>query len=193
MAEPTGVWIASEDVRRRPGADHFHGRVAAVVSAAVARKLIGESDEATLLRGRLGFGLYCEIEIDGRRATICTDHLFTAPDGAKAGDAFSPELDVQGDTDGVAAGEGYEVEFSGMCPVQGDGGIDGFPCYYRARGKGWSLEVYPVGGSTETTEALWSTARSCYVWPAGGYLRADLSRQNIERAVAAFRVWRASR
>ena len=187
---PVGVWIDDDEVRARPGAAHFHGRI--VMQATQPEVLYRRDVDPGALHGQHPIGLYCQIELDGQRATVSTDHLLDAPGGAKVGDAYQPELDVTGDTAGVACGDGYEVPFAGMCPVQGEGEIDGHPCYYRARGRVWSLEVYGPGGSAEKSEAIWSTGRACYVWPDAGYLRADLSVQNIEGAVAEFRAWKAA-
>lgn len=167
---PVGVWIDDDEIRARPpGAAHFHGRI--VMQATQPEVLYRRDVEPGALHGQHPIGLYCQIELDGQRATVSTDHLLDAPGGAKVGDAYQPELDVTGDTAGVACGDGYEVPFAGMCPVQGEGEID---------------------GSAEKSEAIWSTGRACYVWPDAGYLRADLSVQNIEGAVAEFRAWKAA-
>jgi hypothetical protein len=164
-----GVWLPEKS--RKPEHEGLHGRICMV---RWARKT----------------WFTTTAELEGKTATVSSQWMFTAPDGAKIGDVYQPVQDAQnetGDTDGVAAGEGYDVPFGGMCPVQGDGVIDGHPCYYRSRGKGWSLEIYPVGGSLETTPAIFEYGEGCYVWPDGGYVRPELSVQNIERAIAKFR------
>lgn len=184
-----GVWIDDLSLRERGAL--FHGRVVMQVTALEVERTSDVGGEA--VTSSQPADLYCVVELGDRRIVIGREYLFDAPDGAKPGDAYSPELDAAGgDTSGVACGDGYDVPFGGACPVQGEGEIDGFPCYYRARGKGWSLEVYEVGGSVQTSEAIWSTGRTCYVWPDGGYLSAGKSVQNIESAVAAFRAWRTA-
>lgn len=39
------------------------------------------------------------------------------------------------------SGEGWQGVISGMCPVQGDGTIDGHPWYFRARGSRWEMVI----------------------------------------------------
>jgi len=132
----------------------------------------------------------CTAELDGKATRVPTKYVFTAPDGAKLGDAFELEQGVTGgDTDGTATGEGYEVPFGGACPVQGDGIVDGFPCYYRSRGAGWSFTVYPPGTDDDDLEtpAVWEHAEICYLWPDGGWVSTARSVACIERAVAKFR------
>jgi hypothetical protein len=42
--------------------------------------------------------------------------------------------------------EGLAIEYlSGLCPVQAEGTMDGFPFYFRARHTGWSLTVAAPG------------------------------------------------
>lgn len=132
---PVGVWIDAEEVRARPGAPQFHGRIAMVVTKA---GVLRRRDATDSIQGDHPIGIYCRIELDGQRALISTDHLFNAPAGAKVGDAFHPDLDVTGDTAGVACGDGYEVSFSGMCPVQGDTAVG------QIRAGRWSRCPFPV-------------------------------------------------
>lgn len=169
----SGVWIPEK--ARKPEHDGIHGRVCTVAWA-----------EKTWWRTLAKCG--------DASASVNAQWVFTAPDGATVGDAFEP-IDPQapdGETDGVATGDGYEVPFGGACPVQGDGEVDGHPCYYRSRGKGWSLEVYPVGGDTMTAPPIFEYGEACYVWPAGGYVRPEISAENVARAVAKFRAFIAS-
>lgn len=65
--------------------------------------------------------------------------------------------------------DGCQIDISGGCPVQGFGTVDGHPCYFRARGEGWSFEVAPLGVGTEI-EPLFETGDRCYVWPVGGWI-----------------------
>jgi len=73
------------------------------------------------------------------------------------------------------------IEFSGACPVQGVGTVDGRQVYYRARGSGWSLSV------ELSDEEEWTYTEAPYAWPDGGWLHRDESMANIKKAVAAFR------
>lgn len=84
-------------------------------------------------------------------------------------------------TDGAYSGDGVHVGFSGACPVQGDGELDGMDVYYRARGNGWSLDV------TLSDTEVWTYGEGKYAWPDGGWIHRDESAANIEKAVAAFR------
>lgn len=166
----SGVWLPEE--ARGPEHEGLHGRVCTV-------------------RWAQKTWFTTTAELDGKTARVPFKYVFTAPDGAKPGDAFELAQDVTGgDTHGVAAGEGYEVAFGGACPVQGDGVIDGYPCYYRSRGSGWSLDVYPVGTDTYSdldAKPIWEHAETCYLWPDGGWVSAARSVACIERAVALFR------
>jgi hypothetical protein len=81
------------------------------------------------------------------------------------------------------AGEpsGTQISFSGACPVQGTGDVDGYEAYYRARGNGWSLDI------TLSENECWTYGEADYAWPDGGWIHRDQSIENIERAVTAFR------
>ena len=47
---------------------------------------------------------------------------------------------------GSKAGNGWEGQLGGACPVQGEGTVDGLEWYFRARGESWSFEVFRPGG-----------------------------------------------
>jgi hypothetical protein len=95
-------------------------------------------------------------------------------------------------TDGELENEDVSITFGGACPVQGYGLIRGeYPCYYRARGSSWSLEVYEPGVDLEgdgldTDRMLFEHHQCCYAWPDAGWLSADESAANVKRGVAAF-------
>jgi len=95
-------------------------------------------------------------------------------------------LDALAETAGKALGEGYEIDFGGACPVQGTGLVDGHEAYFRARGDGWSLEIYALGVSADDLKAEpifdHHDAESGASW-----LPAEKSRAHIETAVALFR------
>lgn len=46
------------------------------------------------------------------------------------------------DAPAARAGEGWDGEIEGFCPVQGLGHVDGFSWYFRARHEEWRFEVY---------------------------------------------------
>lgn len=102
------------------------------------------------------------------------------------GEVACPDMEtgVTGTYD-QAAGElqenGISVQFGGACPVQGDGSVDGQVLYYRSRGSGWSVEI----GEGGPDEFYYGESR--YVWPDGGWVRADVSRAKIRLAVAKWR------
>ena len=88
------------------------------------------------------------------------------------------------ETIGVVCENGIDIEFEGACPVRGEGEVDGHPCYYRSRGTGWSFEVYDRDGTT----VIWDYCSGVvYHFPDGGWVHADVSRENIREAVKRFR------
>lgn len=93
----------------------------------------------------------------------------------------------QGDTCGSIDEPGLSIAWSGMCPVQGDGDVDGRVCYYRSRGDGWQFSVAAPGSDDALADDAWEYAEDPYIWPAGGYVAAAVSERCIRKAVAAFR------
>jgi len=83
--------------------------------------------------------------------------------------------------DGVYQAKGVYINFNGACPVQGEGEVDGFGCYYRSRHNGWTLEI-KIGGDEPWEYGEWK-----YVWPEAGWLHRDETMKHIEKAVAKFR------
>lgn len=82
---------------------------------------------------------------------------------------------------------GYVVEFSGMCPVQGEGQIDNREIYYRSRGEGWSFSVAKPRGDVFADDA-WYYSEHDYFFPDGGYVSPDVSRACIEKALRKWRL-----
>lgn len=88
---------------------------------------------------------------------------------------------------------GLDLEFYGACPVQGMGTLDGRVAYYRARGTGWSLEVWAEGvdiaddGLPEPESEWLFGDRDAYAFPDGGWLHRDVSITNLRAALAAWR------
>lgn len=83
---------------------------------------------------------------------------------------------------------GLSMHFSGACPIQGDGEVMGFPCYYRSRGEGWSFEVYAKGADMdgELPEPIFVYYESPYFFPDGGWVAAEVSDACIRRAAVWF-------
>lgn len=96
-------------------------------------------------------------------------------------------VDTAGGTRGFVDGDGFEIEFSGMCPVQGDGVIDGRACYYRSRGEGWQFYVAAPGSDDVLDDSSWLYSKDPYFFPDGGHVSAAVSERCIREAVAAFR------
>jgi len=95
------------------------------------------------------------------------------------------------DRAGRISAPGIDIIFGGGCPVQGEGTVDGYPCYYRSRGEGWSFEVFPIGTDLESPEAwppaIYDYAERRYFWPDGGHVASTVSRRCIYKAVQQFR------
>ena len=104
-----------------------------------------------------------------------------------------PRLGSLNETGGSFDEGGLTLEFGGACPVQGIGTLDGRVAYYRARGDGWSFEVWAEGvdvadDGLPEPEAEWVHDRSgAYAWPDGGWLHHDQSIENLREALAAWR------
>jgi hypothetical protein len=104
-----------------------------------------------------------------------------------------PRLAGFAETAGSICEDGLELEFGGACPIQGQGTLDGCICYYRARGSGWSFEVWPAGiawgecGGLPDVEPSYSTEVSCYAWPDGGWIHRDESLINLRDMMDHYR------
>lgn len=97
--------------------------------------------------------------------------------------------EIMAKLEGVYEAEGVHVEFSGTCPIQGYGTIDGYACYYRSRGEGWQFEVYAQSelGEGPLPDPIWEYTEDPYIWPEGGWVEADVSCSCIKRAVGMYR------
>lgn len=96
-------------------------------------------------------------------------------------------------TDGSFAAHDCEIQFSGACPVQGEGWVTDSSgmrreCYYRSRGEGWQFHVAPIGGDI-FDDGEWVYSESRYFFPDGGYVTASVSCDCISRALDK---WRAA-
>jgi hypothetical protein len=79
---------------------------------------------------------------------------------------------------------GLQIEWYGACPVQGEGTVDGHPCYYRAR-CGSQLEVYAIDDLATQRPPIWTSEEM----DGDGWDTADVTATFIRQAVTA---WRAS-
>lgn len=77
----------------------------------------------------------------------CCKHRQTALDTARrawdrVAKSILASVDECEDATAVRAGDGWDGEIFGFCPVQGLGHVDGFSWYFRARWEEWRFEVY---------------------------------------------------
>lgn len=55
---------------------------------------------------------------------------------------LAPALERLEDAPAERVEDGWQGQLYGACPVQGQGDVDGFHWYFRARHDAWSFEVY---------------------------------------------------
>lgn len=93
----------------------------------------------------------------------------------------------------------------GMCPVQGEGRIDGQYFYFRARGSCWGLEVWPPGiapeasGELPTSDCEWYYGRQWSACRTGeidaefgaGYMPIKIAEKFIREAGELWAKWAA--
>jgi len=107
-----------------------------------------------------------------------------------------PKTGNLAETAGSIGDDGIEIDFGGACPVQGDGTVDGHPCYYRSRGTGWQFAIWEQGVTQEQIDGpeaaapIWEYSDDPYAFPDGGWIAASESIDNIRHAVAEFRLRR---
>lgn len=81
----------------------------------------------------------------------------------------------------------------GFCPVEGEGMVDGYEFYFRARGQRWTLYVAAVAGETgdPLDASAWSTGAPWGNEPSSaGYMSDEEAWRLIEEGVAKWRVER---
>jgi hypothetical protein len=98
------------------------------------------------------------------------------------------------ETGGSFCDDGLSIEFGGACPIQGNGTLDGHPCYYRARGREWTFHVWDRDAAIEeisglpTGEPIFCAADlDAYAWPDGSWLHRDVSLANLASALVRWR------
>lgn len=73
---------------------------------------------------------------------------------------------------------------SGLCPVQGEGMVNGHPFYFRARGQRWMLWVAkPNGDPLDTNEVVFTATG---VYKDAGYMPGKVARRLIESSAEQF-------
>lgn len=82
----------------------------------------------------------------------------------------------------------FEIRWSGMCPVQGEGELEGREVYYRSRGEGWQFHVAREGGNDVFADDAWTWEERLYFFPSGGYVSRSVSERCIRRAVSKWRM-----
>jgi hypothetical protein len=97
------------------------------------------------------------------------------------------ELGKLGETHGFIEEPALSIAWGGVCPVQGDGVIDGRPCYYRSRGEGWQLYIAADGSDEPLADDAWIYSESRYFTPDGGYVASGVSERCIRKAALLFR------
>jgi len=75
-------------------------------------------------------------------------------------------------------------EIGGMCPVQGEGTVDGKEFYFRSRGSSWSMSI---GGSNVVAKPEWHYSEEYGAWPDAGYISEDEARSFVLKAVGLYR------
>ncbi len=92
---------------------------------------------------------------------------------------------------GTLSGDGWRGEFAGMCPVQGEGEVDGRPFYFRARGEHWELSVAHAGGDpVEVSIGCadgFSYSEPYGTWPEAGWMSEPHVMRAMTKAVGIFR------
>lgn len=86
-----------------------------------------------------------------------------------------------------------EGRIMGLCPVEGEGSVDGHEFYFKARGQRWKLYVAAVAGEAgdPLDASAWSTGAPWGDDPHGaGYMSEEEAWRLIEEGVAK---WRAER
>lgn len=90
------------------------------------------------------------------------------------------------DTFGFIHEAGVDIEWSGACPVQGEGTVDGREAYYRSRGEGWQFHVAGPSQDVFADDAFVYEERR-YFFPDGGWVAPRVSEACIRRGVLAYR------
>lgn len=90
-------------------------------------------------------------------------------------------------------GKGWEGHVSGMCPVQGEGTVDGLRWYFRARGSHWEMyiagkpDVDPLDCMAPRLMPGHYMSEDFGTWPEAGYMAPSVAWAQIQKAIAAFR------
>lgn len=85
-----------------------------------------------------------------------------------------------------------EIHVGGMCPVQGEGEVDGHRWYFKARGQRWTLYVSAQPGGEPLAEDAWRLREPWGDEPfAAGYMPWDVAEGFVRAGLAKWRAERA--
>ncbi len=86
------------------------------------------------------------------------------------------------------SGPGWHGTVFGSIPVQGEGEVDGFKWYFRARGSHWSIEIEDHFSSEDPKKLEpWETGAWYGVWPTAGYMPFSEAWGFIEGSIELWR------
>jgi hypothetical protein len=95
------------------------------------------------------------------------------------------------------SGDGWDGNIGGLCPVQGEGTVDGKPWYFRARGDRWSMYVAEREGADPVDvgfeEAGWMAMGDYGTWPEAGYMPDEDAWRFIGQVIGDFRAGKLAR
>ena len=111
---------------------------------------------------------------------------------AKIAACVRASVDECEDAPAARAGDGWDGQIDGFCPVQGLGHVDGFSWYFRARWEEWRFEVYDA--PFRCGEGVWRLPDADPFFEVGGDADGDASWmpfseawRHIEASIADFR------
>jgi hypothetical protein len=89
----------------------------------------------------------------------------------------------------------FSKEPGGNCPVQIYVTVDGFSCYFRARGTHWSFQAATLGKAAPCGEedALFQIKNYYGEWPSAGWMSMGEAAEFLEQAIQEFRCSPAGR
>lgn len=123
------------------------------------------------------------------------DVIFRDHEGKEAGrwtEADRQELRSTLSDMGWSARGDLTIDVGGACPVQGEGTLDGFPIYFRARGEHWAFSIAqnrvhdPVNVSWDEVPGWWTECEYGDNF-AAGWMSGEHSRLCVAAAIAAWR------
>jgi len=94
--------------------------------------------------------------------------------------------------DMTRTGDGWHGTIGGLCPVQGDGEVDGHAWYFRARGAAWEMVIAdghddPLDCYGPERKPGWFKRDPFENWPHAGYMPLPVAWEKIQQTIKAFR------